>query len=233
MFPKIKPRGRKTKCPDCGHTYRSDEAHPKAKCQLFQATSKQSDHKYGAVKTVCSAGHPHPSGLECAVCEILMQRERAGDIRDLKWQCTVDLGFGVRWKVDWGFEQKSGQLLTDPLGVSKSKEWIPTYAEAKGAETKDYKLKLRMWKDGRGPAPLEIWKGSAQRPTLVETIHPKSPPPRTLEQLEERIRELVTSLRLIQSIAYKYPPAIACREIIGKVDDTLQEKLPFGDGKHG
>jgi hypothetical protein len=55
----------------------------------------------------------------------------------------------------------------------------------------------------------------------------------TLEQLEERIRDLVTSLRLIQSIAYKYPPAIACREIIGKVDEILQEKLPLPEDKHG
>jgi hypothetical protein len=173
MFPKIRSRGKKTKCPVCGHTYRSDETHPKAKCQLFQATKKQSDHKYGAVKTVCSAGHPHPSGLECAVCEILIQRERVGDIRNLKWQHTVNLGFGVRWKVDWSFEQRGGQVLIDPMGVSSADVWTPTFAEAKGAETNYYKLKLRMWKEGCGPAPLEIWKGSAQRPMLVETIYPQ------------------------------------------------------------
>jgi hypothetical protein len=116
-------------------------------------------NKFGAKKTLCSAGHPHPSGLECSVCEILLVRQRAGDIRNLKWQHTVHLAFGIKWKVDWSFE--------------RGPDWMLVFAEAKGAEDRGYKLKLRMWREGCGPAPLEIWKGNARRPMLVETIYPK------------------------------------------------------------
>lgn len=126
-------------------------------------------NKYGARKTLCSAGHPHPSGLEASVCEVLLLRVKAGDIRNLKYQATVSLAFGIKWKVDWSFEQ----LVRDPEAVLFKTHWEIRFAEAKGAETRDYRLKLRMWKEGCGPAPLEIWKGSARRPMLVETIYPK------------------------------------------------------------
>lgn len=116
-------------------------------------------HKFKAERSVCSAGHPHPSKLEAAVCDLLLLRQRAGDIRNLKWQATVDLAFGVKWKIDWAFEQ--------------APDWKLTYAEAKGAETRDYKLKLRMWEGGGGPrCRLEIWKGSHRRPMLFRVITP-------------------------------------------------------------
>jgi hypothetical protein len=69
------------------------------------------------------------------------------------------LGFGIRWKVDFSFIE-NGQLV---------------FAEAKGKEDRDFKLKFRLWKEGRGLGPLELWKGTAARPLLVGTYYPKAP----------------------------------------------------------
>ena len=115
-------------------------------------------NKFGAKKTVCSIGHPHPSGLEASVCEVLILRERSGDIRNLKYQSTVHLAFGIKWKVDWEFQQ--------------APDWHQAFAEAKGAEDRGFKLKLRMWKGGCGPAPLELWRGTHRRPALDRIIIP-------------------------------------------------------------
>lgn len=110
-------------------------------------------NKYGAKRTVCSVGHPHPSGLEASVCEILLLRQKAGDIRGLRWQHRVDLDYSVQWKVDWSFEQ--------------GPDWVLTFAEAKGKEDRDFKLKFRMWINGCGEGPLELWKGTHRRPVLM------------------------------------------------------------------
>ncbi len=118
-------------------------------------------HKYGARKTVCSVGHHHPSALESSVCELLILREKAGDIRILKYQASVELAYGIKWKIDWSFEQ--------------GPDWILTYAEAKGADTPDFRLKLRMFREGAGKGPLELWRGTHARPYLEKIIHPKGP----------------------------------------------------------
>lgn len=121
---------------------------------------KRGSNKFGALRTVCpSKGHPHPSLLECSVCELLTLREKAGDIRNVKWQHTVLLDYGIRWKIDFSFEQ--------------GPDWHLVFAEAKGKEDRDYALKIRMWKGGCAIAPLEIWKGTHQRPVLVELFYPK------------------------------------------------------------
>lgn len=114
--------------------------------------------KFGARKTICSLRHEHPSALESAVCELLILREKAGDIRNLKYQHTVTLDYGIKWKVDWSFEQ--------------SPDWHLRFAEAKGAKTRDFALKLRMWK-GCGAGPLELWRGTHRRPTLEKIYTPE------------------------------------------------------------
>jgi hypothetical protein len=116
-------------------------------------------NKFGAIKTKCSLGHNHPSGLECSVCELLILREKSGDIRNLKWQHTVHLDYGIKWKIDFSFEQ--------------APEWILTFAEAKGIPDRGFALKLRMFRQGCGEGPLELWKGTAKYPKLVEIIIPK------------------------------------------------------------
>ena len=90
------------------------------------------------------------------MCAILQARVRTGEISDLKWQASVALPMGIRWKVDWSF----------------MRDGVKVYAEAKGFETRDYKLKLKIWREA-GPAPLEIWKGTPQRAVLTETVIPK------------------------------------------------------------
>lgn len=115
-------------------------------------------NKFGAQRTLCSMAHPHPSKLEASVCELLILREKAGDIRNLKWQHTVRLDKYTKWKVDWSFES--------------SPDWVLCFAEAKGKETTDYRRKLKMWRDGLGPSSLEIWKGAWKRPFLMEIVLP-------------------------------------------------------------
>lgn len=115
-------------------------------------------NKLHAERSICSRGHPHPSKLECAVCEILILREKSGDIRNLKWQATVELDYQVRWKIDWSFEQ--------------SPDWHLRFAEAKGKEDRDFKLKFRMWCNGCAKGPLELWRGNHRRPYLDIVIMP-------------------------------------------------------------
>ena len=126
-------------------------------------------NKFGAKKTLCKwAAHPHPSRLEASVCDLLALRQKAGDIRELKWQHTVHLAFGIKWKVDWSFEQE----VRDGTHDGYFTFWQQRFAEAKGVEDRGFKLKLRMWKEGCGPGPLELWRGSYQRPYLDRIYFP-------------------------------------------------------------
>ncbi len=104
------------------------------------------------------------SKFEAAVYYILLTREKLGEIKEIKKQQTVVLQGGDRstritWRVDFSFtEVSSGNTV---------------YCEAKGFETNDYKLKLKMWR-GNPPFKLIIYKGSYQKPKLVETIELKN-----------------------------------------------------------
>lgn len=101
-----------------------------------------------------------PSKLEAAVYYLLQLREKMGEIKNIKRQQTVVLQAGaqnvrITWRLDFSFEEKkTGQTV---------------YAEAKGIETSDYRLKLKLWR-ANPPALLEIYKGDYRRPKLVERI---------------------------------------------------------------
>jgi len=119
-------------------------------------------HKYSAQKTIVN-GIAFGSKLEAAVYNILLIREKAGEIKNIKMQDAIILkekcqecGDGpVSWKVDFSFiDSKSGEKI---------------YCEAKGIETSDYKRRKRHWKK-HPPAKLEIWKGAYNRPMLHEVI---------------------------------------------------------------
>lgn len=112
-------------------------------------------NKFNAVRT-----NGMGSKLEASVYQILVLRERLGQISDIKQQVLVDLSCGIRWKVDFSFLDKARDEIM--------------YAEAKGVETERYRLCLKLWRGGHGPGYLEVWKGSFQRPTLVEIIKPKT-----------------------------------------------------------
>lgn len=110
--------------------------------------------KYGAMRTADG----FPSKLERAVFYKLKDREVLGEIKDIQRQSVVVLVAGdkkerINWKVDFKFE-RNGEVC---------------YAEAKGFETGEYRLKLRLWRKMK-PARLEIWKGNWRYPKLVEVI---------------------------------------------------------------
>ena len=101
-----------------------------------------------------------PSKLESAVHDVLLIRQNAGEIKDIRRQQTVVLQPGTRhtritWRVDFSY--------TD----IKTSETV--YVEAKGIEANDYKLKLKLWR-ANPPGRLEIWKGDYRRPKLVEVV---------------------------------------------------------------
>ena len=111
-------------------------------------------HKYGA-----KPKDGFPSTLERETFDELLLRERAGEIRDLSRYASVDLGFGIKWKVDFKFVYvATGQ---------------PGWCEAKGKWTADAGNKLKMWRNGAGPGPLEIYMSKNGTPTLVEVVVPK------------------------------------------------------------
>lgn len=113
---------------------------------------------------------PRTSKLERAVYQILLLREKAGEISDIRQQESVLLGYeeivnartlkrrtrAIRWKVDFSF--------FDRYKLTR------VYCEAKGVETSLYRKQLRLWREGAGPGELEIWKGNYRRPTLTEVV---------------------------------------------------------------
>jgi len=118
--------------------------------------------KYGA-KRVDHAGMSFASKLESRVYDVLKLRERAGEIDFIQSQQTVRLYAGIGYRVDFVIRDKKSEQLV----------WV----EAKGFETPEWKLKLKLWKEG-GPGPLEIWRaGRSGEPYLDETIIPKGPRP--------------------------------------------------------
>lgn len=100
------------------------------------------------------------SKFEAAVYHALLLREKLGEIKEIKKQQTVVLQSGPRetritWRVDFSaVEVPSGEIV---------------YIEAKGFETNDYKLKLKLWKF-KPPAKLIIYKGDFRRPFIAETV---------------------------------------------------------------
>jgi hypothetical protein len=99
------------------------------------------------------------SRLEYSVYQLLLTRERAGEISDIRKQHCVDLTAAcISWKVDFSFIEKSTGLRV--------------WCEAKGLEKSDYRIKLKLWRV-YGPGTLEIWKGSAARPFVAEIVVPR------------------------------------------------------------
>lgn len=115
---------------------------------------KRKRNKYGARRT----GYGFPSKLEGAVYGVLLMRQRAGEIGEIRRQHVVILSATVRWKIDFSF----------PILATGE----TCFAEAKGKWTQDAILKLKLYKEQRA-FRLEIWQGSYKRPTLVETVLPK------------------------------------------------------------
>ena len=116
-------------------------------------------NKYNAQGSSKVEGHYCPSKLEASVGQVLYLREKAKEITDIKHQVQTFLTEArIGWRVDWSY-----WCLTENKTI---------YVEAKGIETSDYRIKLKLWRV-YGPGPLEIWKGRWQQPRLVEAIFPR------------------------------------------------------------
>lgn len=96
------------------------------------------------------------SKLEAALYQFLKLREKSGEISDIKCQETVYLTKArIIYKPDFSFVMNDKKV----------------FAESKGFETSDWRIKRRLWQH-YGPGNLEIYKGSAARLTLHETLTP-------------------------------------------------------------
>lgn len=114
-----------------------------------------SRNKYNRTK-VTWKGRSFDSKLEAAVAVILQDMENKGDISDLQYQAEVKLTrAGITYKPDFRF----------------MRDGVQWFAEAKGFDSPTWPIKKRLWKH-YGPAPLEIWKGTYQRPVLKEVVNP-------------------------------------------------------------
>lgn len=114
-------------------------------------------HKYGAKKIEYDS-HSFQSKFEAALYKWLKLRELNGEIRDIKCQETTYLTDArIMYKPDFSYVNcKTGKKI---------------YAESKGFETSDWRIKRRLWKH-YGEGPLEIYKGSASNFKLHETLTP-------------------------------------------------------------
>lgn len=116
--------------------------------------------KYGNKKVEgTTPGHWFDSQLEKALHSLLALRERGGEIRALAHHPgTVFLSDArIQYRPDFRFEIcATGEVA---------------YAESKGFETDAWRIKRKLWMS-YGPGKLEIYKGTARRLTLAETIVP-------------------------------------------------------------
>lgn len=117
-------------------------------------------HKYGARRLQTHDGRSFASKLESSLYDQLKLREKAGEIRDLECQVKVyltDAEIGMIPDFRF-FEIKTNSLV---------------YAEAKGFQTPEYRIKRKLWKF-YGPGKLEVWGGSYKSLKLVEVICPRT-----------------------------------------------------------
>lgn len=119
---------------------------------------RRNKNKFGAKRTE-RAGYSFASRLEATVFDMLKNREKAGEIKDLKCQVQVYLTEArIIMKPDFSYENCStGEI---------------EYCEAKGAETDVWRLKRRLWLF-YGPGLMHVWKGHYAHIFLDETLRPK------------------------------------------------------------
>lgn len=111
-------------------------------------------NKFGATRTPDG----FPSKLEAAVYQLLLLRERMGEIKNISRQPSVKLTrAAIGYKPDFKYiDCKTGETV---------------HVEAKGQETEGYSIRKRLWKY-YGPGRLEIYKGHYRRPGLQEVVVP-------------------------------------------------------------
>ena len=115
--------------------------------------------KYGAKKTQ-SDGFSFASKLEAAVYQLLRLMALGKQIDNIECQVQVELSRAkIVYKPDFRYLD---------LGTGETH-----YAEAKGFETPEWRIKRRLWL-AYGPGPLYIWNGHHSKPSLKEILTPRS-----------------------------------------------------------
>lgn len=114
---------------------------------------------FNNIASVCALGHSHRSKLECAVCQVLQLRQRAGEIVIDQVEDHIYLTAArIRYVADFRCHYvKNGE---------------PFHVEAKGYANPTWPLKKKLYKF-YGPDCLEIWTGNWRSPVLTETIVPQ------------------------------------------------------------
>jgi len=113
--------------------------------KAFQLRGK--GNKYGAIVRVV-AGESYRSGLEVQMHSLLKLMERAGEIRDIQREQSVELFPGQTHKVDFMvFDIKRNTYL---------------YIEAKGFVCKTWAEKIKAYK-AFSPYPLQVWSKTKGR----------------------------------------------------------------------
>lgn len=101
------------------------------------------------------AGRSFDSKGEAHCYSFLMNLERAGEIREIETQQTIDLVAQIRLKVDYVFFDVQ---LNETV-----------YGEYKGFETPEWLLKKKLWRVF-GPGRLRIFSGTYPRYHIEEII---------------------------------------------------------------
>ena len=113
--------------------------------------------KYNAEK-VTHSGYSFASKLESSLYGILLLMQKAGEIKEIQVQDTVYLTDArIMYKPDFKCTRHDDTVF---------------WAESKGYETTDWRIKRRLWMH-YGPGELQIWNGSHTNPKLHEVIKPK------------------------------------------------------------
>lgn len=115
-------------------------------------------HKYNAVRTK-HAGYSFASKAESTLFDYLKVLERCGEIKNIQCQDHVKL-------------TKAEILLIPDFKFFDVKSEKTVWAEMKGFETPEWRIKRRLWKF-YGPGELQVYKAPGGKILLTETIIPK------------------------------------------------------------
>ncbi len=131
---------------------------------VFRLPSFFMANKYGAIPTVDRSGRSFSSKLEASVYQVLLLRQKAGEITSIECQVPVLVCGTLGHECD---SRSKVVYIADFKCIKKDASIF--YVEAKGMPTPTWQIKKRLWRH-HIQIPLEIWGGSWQRPHLMETL---------------------------------------------------------------
>ena len=160
----LKKPKKKVKCPRCGSTLNvlitPTEINKWYKCGPCGRLFKVGSNKYNAISTskkVDGYGWDSKAEADYYFTNLLF-REKAGEIKDIKRQNSIEILPDIFWKLDFTFTELTPKIKM----VAK---------EFKGVEGERYRILLRLWKLF-GPMELRIAKGSLGKFRTVKVIKP-------------------------------------------------------------